>query len=220
MALSGLGLVLFVLVHLAGNIPLYFDDGGEAFNRYVVTLESFGVGLLLAEIGLLLLFLLHIVTAISLSFEANQARTQAYQHGLRTKGGESVSNLSSRHMVFTGILLLFFLVIHILQFRFGVGPDFIHPAASDAFMTEIDGHRVRDVYALVNTTFKNPFWVAFYCSAIILFGFHIRHGLWSFVQSLGLPLYRHMKFLYFKATVIAIVLWAGFFFIPLYLHLR
>src|SRR5437868_5134662 len=96
MAASGLGLVIFVIIHLLGNLSLYQADG-TTFNLYAHSLASYGILLTIAEIGLLGAFLVHIVVAFGLTGRNKSAGPVAYK-GLKSKGGPSLSNASSRNM--------------------------------------------------------------------------------------------------------------------------
>src|SRR3954471_22815678 len=92
MAVSGLALVGFVIVHLLGNLSLYKSDG-STFNAYAKGLHDLGALLVAAEIGLLAIFLMHIATGLGLKFGNSAARPVSYRMW-RTKGGHTPSNLS------------------------------------------------------------------------------------------------------------------------------
>lgn len=210
MALTGLGLVVFVITHLLGNLSLYRPDG-TAFNTYAHTLESWGMVLYLAEIGLLGAFLVHILVAFALTKNNREARPVAYR-GLKSKGGQTLSNSSSRNMIVTGAVLLGFLILHIWQFKYGPGTD------AGYVFEGANGIAQRDLHRLVHETFRNPLYVLIYCGAMLFLGLHLRHGFWSAFQSLGAMNSRLTKPVYALGVVVAALLAAGFFFIPLWIY--
>ena len=208
MALSGLGLVIFVITHLLGNLSLYRADG-TTFNTYAYTLESLGVILYLLEIGLVGTFLVHIAVALGLTKSNRDARPIAYR-SLRSKGGHTLSNVSSRNMIVTGLVLLGFLILHIWQFKYGPGTD-------AGYVVKKNGVVQRDLHRLVYETFKNPLYVVIYSGAMIFLGLHLRHGFWSAFQSLGAMNARLTKPVYALGVALAVLLAAGFLFIPLWI---
>lgn len=209
MALTGLGLVGFVIAHLAGNFLLYLPNG-TAFNRYALKLEELGPLLKLAEVGLFLMFLVHIVFAIQLKIQAKGARPQGYAR-FKTKGGPSKTNLASLNMVISGILLLAFVIYHIKHLRLG-------PGIAEGYVTEIDGKEARDLYALVVESFQKTPVAMLYMSAMVFLGLHLRHGFWSAFQSLGLAYPRYSKHIYCLGLFLAVLLALGFLGIPLWIY--
>jgi succinate dehydrogenase / fumarate reductase, cytochrome b subunit len=209
MALSGIGLVVFLAEHLLGNLLLYKSDGTD-FNLYARGMESFGWLLTVAELGLAGTFLLHIVLAFGLKGTNWGARPQGYRQ-LRSKGGKSLSNVSSRNMIVTGALILGFLVLHLWQFRFG-------PKQAAGYAVAIHGEQVWDLHRLVHETFGNPLYVGVYVAAMLFMGFHVRHGFWSAFQSLGAMNDRLTKPVYALGVLIAALFTVGFLFIPIWIY--
>lgn len=212
MGLSGVGLLAFILLHLVGNLSL-IDPTGRAFNSYVLKLADLGPLLLISEVGLVLLFLLHIVMAIGLKKGHHDARGSTGYAVWRSKDGPSKANLASLNMILTGIALLGFLILHIWQFRFG-------PGAPEGYVTDLSGREARDLYRLVQETFTNPWWVGVYCTAMLILGTHLRHGFWSSFQSLGLAYPRYSKIIQAIGVLFALAIAAGFFLLPLILYFR
>ncbi|MBI4386239.1 MAG: succinate dehydrogenase cytochrome b subunit [Elusimicrobia bacterium] len=193
MALTGLLLCGFLVVHLAGNLFLYKD--AETFNHYARALEG---NLLLpaAEIGLAALFVLHIITALRATWENRRARPVAYEAS-RPAGG---STFSSRMMVFSALVLFAFLVVHLKTFRF--------PA-----------EKPEDIYRLVMAAFSNKFYASFYVLAMGALALHLNHGFQSGFQTLGVSHPRYTPwirgfgcaFAWIVALGFAsIAFWAGF----------
>jgi succinate dehydrogenase / fumarate reductase cytochrome b subunit len=209
MSLTGLGLVGFVITHLLGNLALYRKDGAP-FNAYAHMLEGLGGLLYAAEIGLVAIFVIHVVTAIGLKLNHSAARPVGYRK-LQSKGAPSRWNLSSVSMIFTGLLLLAFLILHIWQFKFG-------PGAAQGYVAQVQGHEMRDLHRLVVETFQSPFFVGIYVFAMLVLGLHLRHGFWSAFQSLGALNPRVSPAVSALGVAVAVVLSAGFLFIPLWIY--
>jgi succinate dehydrogenase / fumarate reductase cytochrome b subunit len=211
MALTGIFLIFFVIMHLSGNISLYYPDG-TAFNKYAAYLASFGALFYVAEVGLLVLFLIHILTAIHITRLNKAARSVGYK-SYQTKGGPSRANLSSRFMFVTGVLLLLFLLLHIWQFRLG-------PSIAEGYSVDVEGKSIRDLHRLVTETFKNPIYVVIYVFSMVMLAFHMRHGFWSAFQSLGAKSPALHSMLQKLAIVLALLISLGFMGIPVWIYFR
>jgi succinate dehydrogenase / fumarate reductase cytochrome b subunit len=209
MALTGIALIAFLVEHILGNL-LLLESNGTDFNLYANRMESFGLFLTVAELGLLGVFLLHIFLAFRVKASHLGARPEKYRMQ-KSKGGPSLSNLSSRNMIVTGIVLLGFLILHLWQFRFG-------PKEAAGYVTEIKGEQVWDIYRVVKETFSNPAYVAIYVGTMLFLGFHLRHGFWSAFQSLGAMNARLTRPFYLFGVVFAILMAAGFLLIPLWIY--
>lgn len=192
-ALAGVLLCGFLLTHLAGNLFLYVGEG--AFNHYAEVLESNPL-LPAAEIGLALLFLLHILVSLKLRYENTQARPIAYAE-YASKGGRS---LGSRSMTLTAVLVLLFLVIHIKTFRF----------------SDTGGN----LYRMVMTSFQNPLYSGFYVLAMLALGLHLSHGIQSAFQTVGLNHPRYTPLVRKAGFAFAILVCAGFAAIPIWAFIQ
>lgn len=201
---TGLGLVIFIIFHLLGNLQLFGDAG--AFNEYTYALENLGWILYILEAGLAIAFLLHAYVGISIWLKRRRARPTGYEK-YQSKGGPSHQTWASKSMIFTGIVLLIFLVTHLGTFKFG---------ATDVVM--IDGHEARDLKELVITTFQSPLYAFGYTAVMILLGFHLGHGFWSAFTSLTMKHNRYSALIYTVGIVFAILMAVGFLFIPLYIY--
>lgn len=209
--ITGILLVGFVIAHLSGNLSL-LQNSPDTFNRYTAFLTGFGSLLYVVEVLLAATILLHAYLGIAIALRRRKARANGYEV-YKSRGGDSRQSLSSRTMAITGIVLLVFLVVHIVQFRFG-------PGISSGFITTLDGKEARDLQRLVVETFSNIWWVIFYVGATALLGFHLRHGVWSMLQSLGAIKPRLSKLIYSIALVLGLLLAVGFLFIPVWIYLR
>ena len=206
--LTGFFLVVFVIAHLLGNLQLLNNDGGEAFNLYGYTLHSFGLLLYIMEIGLAVTILLHAYVGVSIWWRKRIARKRGYSV-YKSKGGESKQSIASRTMIYTGVILLIFTVIHLLHFRFG-----------EDVRTVIDGNSVHDLNYLVEQLFSQIGWVIFYVGVMLLLGFHLRHGIWSALQSLGAIKPRWSKTIYSIAFLLGALVAVGFLILPIIIYLR
>jgi succinate dehydrogenase / fumarate reductase cytochrome b subunit len=209
MAASGFALVLFIIVHLLGNLTL-FTGSGDAINTYAAKLDALGVGKLLLEIGLGLTILLHVITAIQVTYSSKAARPVAYESS-KSKGGPTKNTVTTRNMIITGMVLLVFIIVHLKQFRFG-------PNMADGYTTNIHGENVLDIYRVIVETFMDIKNVIFYVATMFFLGFHFRHGFWSAFQSLGMLNPRWSKPIHCLGFVIAVLLTVGFLIMPIYIY--
>lgn len=168
-AVTGLLLVGFLIGHLAGNLLILF--GGDAFNAYGHALVSNPL-VVPAELALLLLLIVHMVKAITHVLRNRAARPEGYAKKAWA-GGPSRKSWASTTMALSGIFLLGFLILHIATFKFG--PYYQSAEAG-----------VRDLYRLVVEVFRQPLYAGFYVVAMGIIGMHLRHGVSSAFQSLGL----------------------------------
>lgn len=205
--LTGVLLLLFIVAHLAGNLTIFV--GKDALNAYAAATHSLGALLIVAELGLVVLFLAHAVSAISVWLDNRRARKSGYVMK-KSKGAASKQTLASRTMIVTGIVLLVFLVVHLWQFRFG-----------PAYMTTLPGHEgeVWDLHRIVVETFKQPVWVAIYVAVMVLLGFHLRHGFWSAFQSIGALNPKVRPIAFSAGLVFALVIAIGFLLLPVFVYL-
>lgn len=209
MGITGLLLVGFTVTHLLGNLLLYPKDG-TLFNQYAEKLASFGPLLYVAEVALAAFFLFHAVTGIRLALAARRATPTKYAVSA-SKGGPSKSGLASNNMAITGTILLVFLVLHIIHFKFGAGVD-------EGYVATLPSGEARDLHRLVVEQFKNPIIVALYTGVMLVLAIHLRHGVWSAFQSLGLTRDTNSGKIYAIGGLIGILLGVGFLTIPVYIY--
>ena len=193
MATSGAVLFGFVLAHMLGNLQVYL--GPAALNAYALKLRHVPALLWGARAVLLAAVTLHIASAYSLTRASQAARPVGY----RARENRE-STYASRTMRWGGVILLLFIVYHLMHFTFGnVHPDFV---PGDVFHNFVVGFRSVGVSA-------------FYIAAMIALGFHLYHGAWSMMQTVGLshPRYDHLRHAF--ATLFAVVVVAGNISFPL-----
>jgi len=197
MALSGLFLTSFLVVHLTINLFLFKCDAGHEFDMYAEFMAKYPLVRPL-EIVLFAGFLLHAIIGIWLWFMNRQARPVKYH---LHKVGET-SNLSSRIMWITGLIIAAFLVIHIQAFF--ITSRFITPE--------------RSMYAIVAEVFKNPLTDVFYLVAMVFLGYHLRHGFQSAFQTFGLRHARYKSLIDWVGAIFWLLIPLGFAAMPLYFY--
>jgi succinate dehydrogenase / fumarate reductase cytochrome b subunit len=176
MAVTGVVLVGFVVAHMIGNLQAYL--GAEAMNSYAEWLRTLlhGAALWILRALLLVSVIGHVWAATALTVENRRARPIGYRRTRRER-----STYASRTMVWSGPILLLFIVYHLLHFTFGsVHPSFV---PGDAYHNFVEGFRVVPVSL-------------FYVLAMLALGIHLYHGIWSMLQTVGLShprynLWRH-----------------------------
>ncbi len=193
MAVSGVLLAVWVLLHMVGNLQVF--QGAESINKYAALLQSMKGPLWAMRLGLLGLVVLHVVAALQLTLRNRAARPVAY-----AAREPQVRTLAARTLRVGGLFLLAYIVLHLMTFTVGnLHPDFIR----------------EDVYHNVVVAFRSPAYTAFYVLAMAALGLHLYHGLWSSVRSVGAarpsPEPRRRR----VALVLALVVALGFAAVPL-----
>lgn len=208
--LTGLLLIGFVIGHLTGNFLLL--AGPKAFNDYAYFLEHLfhGYGIYVAEAGLLVFFLSHAWSGYSVWNKKWQARKSQYAVA-SDAGGKSKKSIASSSMLWTGCLLIAFVVIHIAQFKFGVFDGNVNRTVN------VDGVVMRDLYGIVIDAFASPLWTGAYLIVMAALGVHLWHGAWSAFQSLGLANEHYLPTITKGAHALAGLLAAGFLFLPAFI---
>jgi succinate dehydrogenase / fumarate reductase cytochrome b subunit len=200
MALTGLGLLTFVFFHMVGNLQVY--RGADALNRYAEALREAPVLLWTARIGLLAVFLAHIVEGVRLKLVNRAARPVGYLYEDTVR-----ASYASRSMMLTGAVILAFVIYHLLHFTFGV-------IAPDHF-DRLDAQGRRDVYSMVIHGFRHPLIALTYIVAQGFLGMHLFHGASSLFHSLGLRHPRYDRAVYWYGVLVSLTIVAGNISIPL-----
>ena len=201
LALTGLALVGFLVAHLAGNLLLFF--GPEKFNDYSHALISNPL-VIPAELGLIAIFLLHAIKAV-LNVVSNRGARRVGYETKKWAGGPSRKSWASTSMIVTGLLTLLFVPLHLITFKYG--PTYVGAEAG-----------VRDLYRLVIEVFQSPWYVGYYVVMMVIVGLHLRHGVSSSLQSLGLIPARWTRAFLGAGIGLALVIGGGFVLIPLYIY--
>lgn len=203
MGLTGLLLCGFLVGHLAGNLLIFV--GAEYFNAYGHALITNPL-IYVAEAGLGVLFLAHLGMAVRLIMENHKARPVKYYLKQPTGRG---STFASSTMPYTGTLTLIFLVLHILQFKFGPVYTIVH-----------GGVEMRDLYKLVVEFYQSEVAVLWYVVCMISIGVHLTHGFWSAFQSLGFHHPSYTPLLRKISVGFAVVIAGGFASLPIYCYFQ
>ncbi|HXT69984.1 MAG TPA: succinate dehydrogenase cytochrome b subunit [Vicinamibacterales bacterium] len=201
-ALTGLALSGFLVFHLAGNLLLFF--GPEQYNEHAHSLISNPL-VVPAELGLIAIFLLHVFKAISNYLGNRKARPVGYEAKAWAKG-PSRKSWASTTMIVSGLITLAFVPLHLLTFKYG--PHYASPEAG-----------VRDLYRLLIEVFQRPGYVVFYVFAMTVTAMHLRHGVSSSLQSLGLIPARWIRAFLAAGLLLALAVGTGFVLIPVYIYL-
>lgn len=202
-AITGLLLCGFLVSHLTGNLLLMVSS--DAFNLYAHKLASLGGLLYVIEGVLAVIFAVHLGLAMKINMENRQSRGK-YQ--VKTKTGRGTT-FASQTMPYTGLILMVFLVLHLLNLKFG-----------SYYETTIDGVVMRDLTRTTFEYFSSVGATVWYVVAMIVAAIHTSHGFSSAFQSMG---WNHGK--YFKnvkrlGLIYAIAVGGGFAFLAIYCHMK
>lgn len=202
-AVSGILLVLFVLGHLLGNLTIFL--GPDAINAYAHKLESLGPVLWVIRLVLLSILSAHIYFTMLLWQENQKARPKKYIAADPIK-----TTVFARTMRLSGLIVLAFVIFHLAHFTARI----VDPSYS-ALVTTLDGHQVRDVYAMLVKGFSSFPIVAIYITGLFLLTFHLSHGLSSLFQTLGITNRRIRSTYEIVGRLIAWGLFLGYISIPI-----
>jgi len=192
MAVTGAMLFLFLCGHLLGNLQIFI--GPERLNAYAAFLKSTGELLWGVRIVMATALVLHILAAIQITIANWKARPVGYAVKVNLETG-----YAARTMIFSGPIIFLYIIYHLMMFTFlTTGPGFSHT----------------DVYRNVVEAFKNPAISAVYIVAMLALGYHLFHGIWSMLQTLGINHPKYNRARKIVAAVVAVVLAAGYISIP------
>jgi succinate dehydrogenase / fumarate reductase, cytochrome b subunit len=198
--ITGIALFLYLLIHIAGNLLVFF--GPAFYNRYAYVLESNPL-LPIVEIGLLLVFLIHIYKTVRMYLGNRSTRPVGYAQK-KTAGRPSRKTLASSTMIVSGLWLFVFLIVHVKAFRYGVEHEW--PAGG------------RDLYRLEMENFSSPLVVGFYVISMVVVGSHLWHGVSSAFQSIGVDAPAWTRFMLPAGKTAAVLIAGGFIVIALWAH--
>jgi succinate dehydrogenase / fumarate reductase cytochrome b subunit len=201
--LTGLLLFAYLILHLAGNALIF--GGADLFNEYSHKLIANPL-LIPIEIGLLLVFLIHIYKTVRMLIANHAARPVRYQKKAYA-GHTSRKSFASSTMIASGLIVLVFVLIHVKQLKYG------------AYYQTVGASPIRDLYRTEIEVFQNPWWVAFYVFSTIVVGLHLRHGIASGFQSIGADHPLYTRRLTAIGIVMAIIIGGGLGLIPIVIYL-
>jgi succinate dehydrogenase / fumarate reductase cytochrome b subunit len=197
---TGFLLFLYLVVHIGGNLMVFL--GPDTFNEYSEMLLSNPL-VVVIEIGLLVVFLLHVYKTIAMTLANRRARPVRYVQKKRA-GAPSRKTVASSTMIFSGIWLLLFVVVHVRTFKYGT-----------EYQTAAG---IRDLYRLEMENFSNPITVALYVISMLVVGSHLWHGASSTFQSLGLDNPTWTPRVLAAGKVAAVLIAGGFIVIALWAY--
>lgn len=202
MAVTGILLVLFLVGHLTGNLLIFL--GPDAMNSYALGLKELlhGAGIWVARLGLIVMFVLHIRAGIILS-----ARNRASKGIRNTKTEPRASTVASRSMIYTGLLIVVYVLYHLAHFTWGA----VHPE----FYSYVDAAGRHDVYRMVVESFRQPAIVVAYVVAMVVTGMHLNHAIASAFQTLGVSHPRFTPLIRSVGPLVGAGLALGFMSVPL-----
>jgi succinate dehydrogenase / fumarate reductase cytochrome b subunit len=195
MAVTGLALCGFLVVHLGGNLLLYV--GADDYNRYAHTLHAQQRLLLVAEIGLLILFLGHILLALKTDAENRAARPTGYAVKQTKMDEGPLASPASSVMMVTGIVVLAFLLVHLSDFNLF---DLRHDA----------GTKSPEPFVKALVILRDPISAIVYIVGSAFLGYHVLHGFQSAFQTLGVNHPKYTPIIRFFGFVLAITVAIGF----------
>ena len=205
MALTGLFLILFLVVHLIGNLQLLKSDEGQAFNVYAQFMTSNPLIIVISYVNYAFI-LLHVIWSIILT-----RKNRAARGGQGYAVSKNSSHWTSRNMGILGTFIFIFLVIHLRSFWYEMHWGGI-PTAT------YDGTEYKNLYAVVDQAYSDIWFVLLYVVSMALLGFHLFHGFGSAFQTMG---WNHVKYNSIVRTIgvgFAIVVPALFALIPVYMY--
>ncbi len=206
MSLTGIFLILFLIVHLVGNLQLLAHDNGQSFNIYAAFM-SHNPFIRVISIGLYAFILLHSIQGIALWLTNRKAKG-----GYSSKGKVAGANWASRNMALLGVLIFAFLCIH-------MGDFWVKMRFTDSLpLVNYPGHDgpVEDIFSRVHVAFQNIWIVIIYVVGVIALAFHLAHGFQSAFQTLGLNHKKYTPLINGIGWLYAILFPLGFAILPLY----
>ena len=203
--LSGLFLVLFLLGHLLGNLQLFIpgEDGQKQFNEYALFMTTNPAVKILSVLTYSSI-ILHTILTLFLVFQSSNARDVRYLQS----SGNANSTWGSKNMAVLGTLILVFIVIHMKSFwyemHFGV--------------IGLDPWGNKDLHTVTVTAFNELWYVLFYVLSMVVLAIHLKHGVESVFQTLGIKTRRYVSLIHKAAYGFALIVPAAFASIPIYLY--
>ena len=198
MAATGLLMGLFVVVHLLGNSSIFV--GPDGINAYAEKLHSLGPIVWIFRAVMLALLAVHVWFGVTLTLENSAANPAKYAVNRKLK-----ATFSSETMIWTGLILLAFIVYHLLQFTVRITPDVVKG---------VDAKGRYDVFTMVVGSFRHTWISLVYVAAMVTLFLHLSHGIQSFFQTLGLSDDRTLPTYNALGKVVSVIFLVGYCSIP------
>ena len=210
MSLTGLFLILFLVVHLAGNLQLLLDDGGEAFNIYAYIMTHNPL-IKTISYGTYFFIVLHAIQGIILAVQNKKARKSRY--AVQTTKTTGTNSFAARQMALLGSLILVFLGIHMGDFWWKMKTNATQMVSYPDF-----DYQVQDLYEKVNASFQQEWIVIVYVISMIGLALHLRHGFQSAFQTLGLNHKKYTPIIKWIGKVFSFLIPTLFAIIPIFFY--
>lgn len=209
MAITGLLLCGFLVTHLAGNLLMYV--GPEAYNNYAHTLHSQEWLIKIAEFGLLVIFVLHLWLAFATAKQNRSARGVGYEVSRTKEGSEIAPARVDAWMLWSGVVVLIFVLWHLRDFAFQLGPDDYYETADGTVM---------EPYDKASAILGKPWTLVVYIVGTVALCAHLAHGFNSAFRSLGISHPRYNRCIRIVGYFFAVIFGLGFATFPIWFYFR
>lgn len=209
MSLTGLFLIIFLVIHLAGNLQLLAGDEGKSFNLYAEFMTS---NTLIKTVSILL-YLSILVHAVQgwLLWRKNKVARGGQGYAVKVTRVAGTDSFPARNMGWLGTIIFIFIMIHLYQFWLQMKLDLL-PYAT------YDGEQVKNLYAPVEAAYSNLGFVIFYVASMVIIALHLDHGFQSAFQTLGLNHKKYTPFIKGVGKAYSILIPLGFALIPIVMY--
>ena len=209
MSLTGLFLIIFLVIHLIGNLQLLSPDDGMSFNIYAYFMTH---NPLIKTVSYLLyaFILIHAVQGWMLWSKNRKARG-GQKYAVKNTRAVGTNSFAASNMGWLGTIIFIFLVIHMYQF-------WLQMKLGNTPMVTYEGNEVKDLYTIVADAYSNIGYVIFYVVSMVVVAYHLLHGFQSAFQTLGLNHRKYTPFIKGIGLVYSILVPLGFAIIPLYMY--
>jgi succinate dehydrogenase / fumarate reductase cytochrome b subunit len=207
MALTGLFLAFFLIIHLLGNLQLLlpYETAEIQYNQYSAMLSGFGL-IKVVSIFLYATIVVHIINSLVITIENYRSSGKSLEKDSR---GIS-STWYSRNMGILGFIIMLFLILHLRDYwyvyKFGELP--------------LDANGNKDIFAIVHQSFQQGWYVILYVIGFIALGFHLSHGVWSAFRTLGVYNRWYIKASKYLSFAFAIILCLAYAIIPVIIYFK
>ena len=211
MSLTGLFLIVFLIVHLLGNLQLLADDGGRSFNLYAEFMTTNPL-IKTVSYGLYFFILLHAIQGLII-WGKNRAARGGQGYAVKVTRAVNTNGTIAKSMGWLGTIILVFILLHMYQF-------WLQMKMGAVDMVAYDGQEVKNLYSLVTTAFADPIYVAIYVVSMIVIAFHLWHGFQSSFQTLGINHRKYTPFIEGLGKAYSILVPIGYAMIPILMFLK
>jgi len=205
-AISGQLMLLFVVAHLLGNSSIFIPGGINAYAEHIHALPPLIWGI---RVIMLASVVVHIYFGIQITLENRAANPTPYAVNRKLK-----ATFSGMNMIWTGILLISFIIYHLLHFTARVMPDV------SSRLSFLSAGTTFDVYSMVVGSFRHGAIAALYIAAMVVLFLHLNHGIQAFFQTMGWNSARTLPLISKAGRIIAFIFLLGYSSIPVFIFFR